>query len=374
MNTDTLINNESVKPSIVLSEEQQLAANLITSFLSSGDREFKLGGYAGTGKTTLIKHLRANLNKRAHVCAFTGKAVNVLSKKDVPAQTIHSSIYDTEVNKDGTYSFFLKSRIDSRPDYIIVDEASMVSTELYKDLLTFGKPIIFIGDPGQLEPVGDNPNLMSKPDFVLSKIHRQVEKSPIIKLATQVRNGGILDMPTSPELYICCGRKEKLTAAEMLKATQVLCAKNITRVKLNSMCRKELGYTSPEIQTGERLICLKNNRSFGVFNGMMFTVEEILTKNEVCYRVNLRDELGNILRDKPIWRAPFVRPLSKNEYCSRDHIHCDFAYAITVHKSQGSEWEHVLLYDEWMPPLVWDMKRWRYTGITRASQKLTVYC
>ena len=89
--------------------------------------------------------------------------------------------------------------------------------------------------------------------------------------------------------------------------------------------------------------------------------------------IDAHDELGREFKNIPVWRAPFIRDLKKNEYAPRGLVHFDYAYAITCHKSQGSEWDSVMVYDEWMPPQVWDMKRWRYTAITRASKQLTIY-
>ena len=381
MNTETIVLPPAVPVAppapveITLTEEQLTAVNRITDFIAkpNAERQFKIGGYAGTGKTTLIKHLLKHSGKRCLVCAFTGKAVHVLNKKGVPAATIHSSIYNTEVNRDGTYTFYRRDRIEGNPDIIIVDEASMVSTDLYDDLLLFGKPIIWVGDPGQLEPVGDNPNLMAEPDFVLSKIHRQAEKSPIISLATKIRMGGVVEAPMCDDLKIYRGKKQSITPQQLLAVDQVLCATNRTRITLNNAVRKHLNRPANDIVIGDKIIVLRNNRTFSVFNGMIATVTKIKKTEALYYMCDLVDELGNELLDRPLWRTPFIRALNKNEYCPRDYVHVDFAYAITVHKSQGSEWDNVLLFDEWLPPKVWDMKRWRYTGITRAAKKLEVY-
>ena len=173
----------SINGDIILTEEQQLAINkILLWFELSQSQEFKLGGYAGTGKTTIIKCLIGpDLSSKIHpvICAFTGKACHVLRKKGLlSAQTIHSLIYDALMDEDGSVTFTLKTRLESRPNLIIIDEASMISADLYRDLRSFGIKLLFIGDPGQLEPIGDNPNLMKQPDYVLTKIHRQFLKYP----------------------------------------------------------------------------------------------------------------------------------------------------------------------------------------------------
>ena len=366
------------KPEITLTEEQQRAVELIIAWMKDdlGAREFKLGGYAGTGKTTIIKFIIKELSKQYHlaVCAFTGKACSVLRRKGVSADTIHSSIYDVDVDtKTGEVSFHKKYVF--APELVIVDEASMISTDLYKDLLSFNKKYLFVGDPGQLEPVGDNPNLMAKPDFVLSKIHRQAEQSPIITLANSVRTGGSIIHRIADGLNI---RKKVMDTALAMSCDQMICAKNKTRNEFNKAIRKIKGfYDQGEIVEGEKIIILRNNRNFAVFNGMILTIKKIVQLNakskktwSPVFVVDCEDELGNTFAKLPIWQTPFQRELEKNEYPKSDCVQADYGYVITCHKSQGSEWDKVFIWDEWMPPQVWDMKRWRYTAITRAAKEL----
>lgn len=379
MNEQEIKETVGILPQIVLTEEQLVAINKIEAWFTTGTpnaNEFKLGGYAGTGKTTIIKDIIKRFREKKHdvmLCAFTGKAVHVLQKKGLAqAVTIHSSIYNCEIQKDGTYTFYLKSRLEGSPDLIIVDEASMISTDLYNDLRSFGIPILFVGDPGQLEPVGDNPNLMLRPDFVLSKIHRQAAESPIITLANNVRLGGLFAVAPNQDKAII-KQKKNLTVQDMLRVSQVICAKNATRNALNRQCRSHKGFPAMSFAPDEKLIVLKNNRNFAVFNGMILYLVAVKRETYDAWVCDLQDELGNTYRDLPVWKRPFQGELKKGEYANNKVVHMDFAYAITCHKSQGSEWSHVLLYDEFMPPQVWDMKRWRYTGITRAAEKIEIY-
>jgi len=357
-----------------LTDEQEFAIDTIRTWLDQNDKpEFKLGGYAGTGKTTVTKVLRSDIARRysSVVCAFTGKAVNVLQRKGVRAQTLHSLMYDVnEDPKTGEITFSKKVALRDDPALIIVDEASMISTELYNDLKSFDVPLLFVGDPGQLEPVGDNPNLMAHPDLVLSKIHRQAEKSPIIRLATDIRLGRIARPAfiDGPELTI---KSKVVRASEYMDASQVICAKNTTRRNLNDKIRQVKGYPTQQLVLNEKLICLRNNRQHGVFNGMILFVRRIHRETSTAWVCDLEDEVGGKFNSKHVWKEPFLLPIDKNPRVPFNHIWCDFGYVITCHKSQGSEWEHVLVLDEWMPPSVWDMKRWRYTAITRAAKRLT---
>ena len=356
---------------IVLSEEQQKAIDqILTFFKDPTKKEYKLGGYAGTGKTTIIKFLIAHPNSgiRPIICAFTGKACHVLRKKGIhEAQTIHSKIYDCYEDPPGIMNYDLKTILEGRPNLIIVDEASMLSLDLYKDLKSFNIKLLFIGDPGQLEPVGEDAHLMKQPDYVLSKIHRQAELSPIITLATNTRQGFPvrLDDPTRTVNI----KPKFITDGELAEASQVICAKNATRSLLNNRVRNHLKRID-KIEVGEKLICLRNNRRYGMFNGLICYVEDYIDKGDF-WACTLRDEVDKIYSCIPIWKKPFISTLDENDRCPIYCIQFDYGYAITCHKSQGSEWEHVLVYDEVMYKT--DMKRWRYTAITRASEKLT-YC
>lgn len=372
---------------IQLTEEQQSALSQITDWLDHSQRlEFKLGGYAGTGKTTLIKALKDHLNESDigyEIAAFTGKAVNVLQKKGLTeSSTLHSLMYDCVPTDTGGVIFILRRRIPTRPSLLIIDEASMVSSDLYRDLLTFSVKLLFIGDPGQLEPVGDNPNLMRQPDFTLSKIHRQAAESPIINFANDVRLGKSPYCMTKGDLVV--RNKHGLRIPDIADASQVICAKNKTRRDLNSKFRLMQQRPNDSIQPGDKIIVLRNNRDFMVFNGMILFITEIHEDGMDYWIASCKDETDKIYHRIPIWKLPFQTELPKEFQVPRyyrddlddkgsSYVIADFAYAITCHKSQGSEWPHVVVFDEWMPPQVWDMKRWRYTAITRASEKLT-YC
>lgn len=358
---------------VILTDEQQLALNLIcTWFLSSPNQQYKLGGYAGTGKTTIIKTLLSSLACNKVVCAFTGKACNVLQRKGIYAQTIHSLIYDCYQDpQTKQWHFDKKSTLPGNPKLIIVDEASMLSTELFNDLKAYGKKLLFVGDPGQLEPVGDNPNLMLQCDNVLSKIHRQAESSPIITLAGNVRTnqGGCLThRNVGGELII---KSKTITPENILAASQLICAKNLTRQAFNKNVRAAKGQVTPTPVIGDKIIVLRNNLSFSVFNGMILFIDSIEKETAESWECNVHDELNHTFKNLPIWKTGFLGVIKKDTHIPKKYVYCDYAYAITCHKSQGSEWDHVIVFDEWMPPQVWDMARWRYTAITRAAKKLT---
>lgn len=362
-------------PELVLTDEQQAAATTIIEWFTNGTtKQFKLGGYAGTGKTTVIKFLLKELRQKHNVAvsAFTGKACNVLQRKGVHAQTLHSLIYNA-VKENGVFHFYKRVMMVGDPEIVIVDEASMLSTGLYTDLISFGRKVLFVGDPGQLEPVGDNPDLMADCDIILSKIHRQAESSPIISLANSVRLGGEINFTMVDGLVV---KDKTLTMKECVDADQIICARNKTRQIMNEKIRRWKGLPLDTLVEDDKLICFKNNSEHGVFNGMILYVRKVVETKDNQYILNLEDEVGTRYGEIPVWREPFRENPKYNPKqitLPKKTIHCEYGYAITCHKSQGSEWEHVLVYDEWMPAEVWDMKRWRYTAITRASKQLT-YC
>jgi exodeoxyribonuclease-5 len=362
---------------IQLSEEQLIAVDNIRRWYdhyrrhhnpgSFADQMYRFGGYAGTGKTTVIKFiiqaaLKAN-KIRIRVCAFTGKACNVLQRKGVDAQTMHSLMYYAEEVEPGVFEFFRRHKLEGDPQLVIVDEASMVSTDLFNDLMSFGVPVLFVGDPGQLEPVGDNPNLMKDCDYVLKTIHRQAADSPILRLATNIRFGGIFTRCSGDSLVV---KDKPLSNSDFLAADIVLCGKNATRGELNDRYRRLNNFTQPMVD-GEKIIVLRNNTKWGVFNGMILTVDMVTAEWETFFGVQARDEQGRKYKLK-LLKDPFITKRTP-ERVPRDYILADYAYAITVHKSQGSEWDNVLVYDEYL--MKTDMKRWRYTAITRAAKKLT---
>lgn len=371
---------------LVLTDEQQSAIDKIKEWLIKGSispQEFKLGGYAGTGKTTVIKALIEQLAGKAWfgIAAFTGKATNVLQRKGLHgAQTLHSLMYDVVQEVGQPIEFVKKAVFEERFDCIIVDEASMLNTQLLEDLKSFRKKILFVGDPGQLEPVGDNPRVMERPDYVLSKIHRQAELSPIITFASDIRHGG-RPMPkdvTGDHGTLVVRSKSGFTIPQVedMKINQVICAKNKTRQEINILYRRFLNRPTDDLIIGDKLICLRNNQQVGVFNGMILYVKDVRDKQDLYWEVNLEDEVGKKFTKVNVWREPFEKELPKEFTIPKvmrvPLLYVEWGYCITCHKSQGSEWENVLVWDENVS-FFCNQAKWRYTAITRASQKL-VFC
>lgn len=233
--------------SIILTDEQSNAVRCISNWFNSKMKHqfpFVLAGLAGTGKTVLAKFIIDELKlseSTVAFCAYTGKAAMVLRRKGIPATTIHSLIYEPYEEIDGNIRFQRKPSINCDIKLIIVDEASMVGKELQEDLQSYGIPVCYIGDHGQLPPISDDmSNLMLKPHFKLETIHRQALDNPIIYVADLARRGINIKHGSYGKNVIKLP-KEKVTMDSLMMADQVLCGKNLTRQHLNKHIRTAYG-------------------------------------------------------------------------------------------------------------------------------------
>jgi exodeoxyribonuclease V len=336
---------------------------------------FRLFGYAGTGKTTLARHFAENIDGDVCFAAFTGKAALVMRKNGCEgARTIHSLIYIADVDeKTGHVEWRLnKASPLAEAALLIIDECSMVDAEIAKDLLSFGRPILVLGDPAQLPPVsGAGFFTEAEPDIMLTEIHRQAKDNPIVYLATQIRNGIYPDFGDYGESRIV----SKISSKDALDADQILVGRNITRHDMNSKVRKLLKLDPESPVQNDKLICLKNDKDLGIFNGGMFTVQQLLHSKFKTSFLHMR--LDSDDEDRPpimvkVHKSYFMDDVAKPEWkMLKGSQEMDYGYAITCHKSQGSQWENVLIYDEsWCFRDMWE--RWLYTSITRASEKVTI--
>lgn len=370
---------EAVVVTIALTDEQEKAVESMVAVLTKkagGQKMLKLGGLAGTGKTTIINEALRRANRAVHsdnelvldpegiaVSAFTGKAVSVLRKKGIPeAKTLHSLMYEVETDSKGKMHFFKKPRL--YVPGVIVDEASMLNMDLYMDLMSYQLPTVFVGDHGQLEPVGDDPGLMRSPDIRLEQIHRQAAESRILQWAHACREGtqARVDFPKNDE-FQRLSKNDAMTRCHEYDA--VLCGFNKTRVAINSVIRHRRGFEG-DLVPGERLICLRNNRELGVFNGMMMTVEDVHNFDGYYWDIDVVTDTGQDLTHQSVALRPEGNPMG----IPRDVVIADYGYCLTVHKSQGSEWNKVLVFEEiWADK--WDPRRWRYTAATRAAKHLS---
>ncbi len=409
---------------VVLTGDQAEAAELIEEwFLHLNTQIFVLCGYAGTGKTFLVDYIVRKLGlvagESAVFVAPTGKAASVLIRGGTPAGTVHSLIYtreeDIEVNEDGeviSERFLRFVRKESLPKdirLIVVDETSMVSDDVLKDLLSFGIKCLFCGDPAQLPPVGGTNSLLSMPVFTLTQIVRQAEGDPIIRLAEQVRKG----MEPSFGRYgdsAAVIPRSSLTSQQrarlLLEADQVIVGTNRLRSRLNSEIRSLRGICSQLPADGEKLVCTLNDwgkalderGDFHLVNGIIGTAYNVREGED---GLALLDFQADFL-EKPVFDLPFdtgvftegtyyhqygdkaclleggrlvhednVEALRRWKVRREDTVcRFEFAYAVTCHKAQGSEYGKVVVFDE--SRLFENRASWLYTAITRARDRLVI--
>lgn len=360
-----------------------------------------LGGYAGTGKTTLIAYLRQALgdyetDASVAFCAYTGKATRVLETKlkalrvmrrGDSISTIHSLIYQTEESPGGTVRWIRKASLER--SLIIVDEASMVDETIWNDLLSFNIPVLAVGDHGQLPPVGSSFHLMAEPNLRLETIFRQEAQSPIITVATLARQSGLIPVDeygprvrkldrANPETGQIV---EELLGSYRASDMLVLCGYNATRVKLNQAIRAMNDRTSAGPESGDVVVCLRNNRTKHIFNGMLGVIRRVAPAladdTGQWYEAEIELEGEDYSYDGYIWREQFGAATTASDIPlapdgQRGDV-WDFGYALTVHKAQGSQAPRVLVFEErFARSSDEDWRRWLYTAVTRAEQELTI--
>lgn len=345
---------------------------------------FRLFGYAGTGKTTIAKEIAGMVNGTVLFMCFTGKASLVLRKKGcLGASTIHSGIYRVEDGEDGRASFtWNPDGPVSMAKLVIVDEVSMVDEKLALDLLRYGVKVLVLGDPHQLPPVkGEGYFINAEPDFMLTEVHRQAADNPIIRMSMDIREGKRLRPGSYGEsLVIQRSNLSREQLAEMvLAADQLLCGMNKTRLTFNNRYREltgMTGLTDPWLPVvGDRLVCLKNDHQRRLLNGGIWDVKgvsKLSFSSDVTLRVESLDEPDIPVTEVKVPQAFFRGEEKELDWrILRKADQFTYGYALTVHKSQGSQWDSVLLYDE-SSVFREDASKHLYTGITRAAERVTV--
>lgn len=337
---------------------------------------FYLAGYAGTGKTTLAIEIARLVKGKVAFAAFTGKAARVMQSKGCAgARTIHSLIYSPVEQPDGEVKFQLRFRTElAEYSLIIIDECSMVNEEIGKDLLSFNVPVLVLGDPAQLPPVSGGGYFTSgTPDYMLTEVHRQAAESPIIWLATKIRNGELRFTNTNTDGLLITQRKY-LAPDNVTGADIVLVGRNDTRQRYNARLRQIASRKKEVPESGEPVICLRNDRDAKIFNGDIFrVVGSRLSKATVNLTLDDPDS------DRKPFKVRVRKEFFQNEAAASELAYSDlrgtqqfaYGYAITCHKSQGSQWGNVCVFDE-SSVFREDRARWLYTAATRAAEHLTL--
>lgn len=311
--------------------------------------------------------------------------------------TIHRLIYRPLIDDDTEELFGWDKRdeLDRNYDLIVLDEASMVDQRIAADIRRHGVRLLAVGDHGQLPPVMGDGSLMENPMLRLETIHRQAEGSPIIRLSRVLREEGRLDRSLADGQRLVFSvfsdlRRRVLVdmAAERRLDTAFLCYKNATRVNINRIVREYLGCAGKLPQIGEPVIALRNYPP--IYNGMR---GELTMPADQPYpdewwmmraKIEFPDEgieaaYYDVCRDQFHRHEPFRSVDELREAKMKVHSMSeagklfDFGYALTVHKSQGSQFPHAVVVVDWRQDYTNEkIRRLAYTAITRASERLTV--
>lgn len=403
---------------MILSPEQERAIVAIQRWSNEGfyqtAKPFILAGYAGTGKTTLMQYFINQQDEPVLCCAPTGKAASVLQAKLTNAKvcTVHSALYkpvsasvahlqllesmllhnpnDIKLQQQvlaerqrlskRNVTFALKEETSILPgQLVIVDEASMVTRKMQEDFAATGARVIFVGDPGQLPPVMDKGFFETFPiDAMLSEVQRQAYDSPIIRTSMQIREGR--SIPYNDAGAFRRMRKTNFPYARWNEFDQIITGSNISRKKINAWFRRQK-WPKPSWwpSTGDKLICLNNELDNGIYfvNGI-----QAVATSDCIYDLD-NDLMGAIKYEGAevvvsFYRYPFQSHYDPKAVETPKQMlfgsglkQFDYAYAITVHKSQGSEWNRVLIADDQMNNGGSEFrKRWLYTAVTRAKEEL----
>jgi energy-coupling factor transporter ATP-binding protein EcfA2 len=396
---------------------------------------YLLAGYAGTGKTTIAENIAKyakSTGRGVVILAPTNKAAKVLNDKlkstgaGTEAMTIHKAIYG-EPDESGEFKI---GKAIAPGTVLIIDESSMIDKEVMNDLMTSvnkNNLLIFMGDGFQLEPVGDNPGLFTgnvaqvKDNRTeLTEVKRQALDSDILSVATLVRtdNKAYVPSESTEDFKVVNTKREFLddftSSIKNDEDSIAIVATNNERIFLNNMARKaKFGPNAEVMEDGETLISVAN--SSDVSNSELFKAKKVVdnagtykieftfgnkTQSYDMHLMYINNESGREMKvmhfpdlDKPsLYHSQILKAIRDSNpalYSALDNDQdiivnrkgvaklskaitiTTYGYAVTAHKSQGSQWEKVFVNQNYNAP-TWNAARWYYTAITRAANQVVV--
>ena len=390
--------------SVILTKKQEEGLKVAIQRYLDGEKYTVISGYAGTGKSTLVKFIVQSLpginpNSDVVYTTFTGKAAQVLmSKGNQNAMTLHRLLYESIPKPDG--SFLRRPRLSIDFPIVVVDEVSMAPKDMIDLLFNHRCYIICLGDPFQLPPINKNNDnhLLDHPHVFLDEVMRQAQDSEIIQLTMKIRAGEEIDNFDGKDVKIY--DQSALNTGMLLWADQILTATNKTRVNINNNIRQLLERGS-QPEEGDKVICLRNywddwaDNGDYLVNGTLGFLKNVYSSFNILptwvgggiidiIRADFVSEVGAdygelqmdtkeiLTGERCLDNKTIYRLMRSKKYCHLVPYEFTYGYAITTHKAQGSEWDKVLVIEEGFPFDKEEHARWLYTACTRASKKLVL--
>src|SRR6266567_1039525 len=396
-----------------LTRTQEDAVRGCVRRIQEGERKTLLFGFAGTGKTTIARFVAEDLGGNVVFATVTNKAVSVLRDNGcAPAYTIKSLFFTPigeVIDKEGNRHPVFDKRLErfqeehGRVSAIILDESSMVDQEDAQVILSAKIPVLAIGDPFQLQPVE------GKPYFTLEEVKRHDSK--ILELATDIRLNGVMAVRKRQYrgIVVPSLRDYYHRGGSFGNFDQVLVGRHTTRWQKNLQIRDWHGFDSDDVSRGDLIIGMDSNKNRGLINGQHYNVIDVRQQSdygkgqgygtgktfiEILLCCDCRLFIGGApyswsrrcpeCQWSPDWVQTWPQGFQslavedelkkKLSFFSRQRAFtATFGYAITVHKSQGSEWNSVLVVNEnWCWKQSGEDANWLYTAVTRAREKLVV--
>lgn len=337
----------------------------------------------GTGKSTLVHFLIEELGIDSEDIAFacyTGKAALVLREKGENAVTLHKLLYHSIPLPNGSFIHKPRKDLDKAYKLIIIDEVSMCPKEIWTLALSHHVHIIALGDPFQLPPIGTDNGVLKNPHVFLDEVVRQALESDIIKLSMHIRAGKPLEPFIGKDVRVY--DKNHFYAEMYTWADQVLVGRNTTRQAINKRIREILG-RGKDPEQEDKVICLKNywqtinddglpliNGSIGTLGNVILNDNKMIADYYPDGQINDSNKLEYLQMDYGLFATGTPTPVLGKVKPENEKKQFDYGYAITVHKSQGSQFSKVLLFEEVLNTEM--HARWLYTAITRAVDRLII--
>lgn len=389
---------------IVLTQKQEEALKITVERYKHGERYTVISGYAGVGKSTVVKFIIEALglipDEEVAYITFTGKAAKVLQKYGNPnATTAHKLLYRSRQLPTGKYVYQPRQMLENpNLKLIVVDEVSMLPNDLWELLLSHHIYVIALGDPAQLPPINkDSDNhVLDHPHVFLDEIMRQAQDSGIIRLTMDIRAGKPLSKCDWDDVKVI--NKSDLVEGMYTWANQIIVATNRQKIKVNNYVR-QLNGRSDDPQPQDKIICLRNNwdimdttNQYPIVNGTTGYIDTIQFDTRtypvwglngpvpvaiIGFTTEEDEHYEGIISDKNVYSTGNLTLSPAQEYSIKKlgaipPLEINYGYAVTCHKAQGDQYSKVLVLEEYWPNIGDEHKRWLYTAATRAIDKLVI--